>query len=193
MVADPKQEVIGNNDDLEQANGHNEAAPELDPDIISALGETSVEAPKFGPKIHEQLALLWLPILKKGMTKDSKDEILKKYRIPENCALLEAPKLNPEISAVVTEGARARDQKVKTMQLQLGQGIAALNKGLELLLHDNKDRLQAIKFLSDSCRILCDLHHVQTEARKKLVTSGLERFFLTIMQDADRDNKHFWV
>lgn len=163
----------------------------LDPDILTALGETTEEGPKFGPKINENLPRLWLPILRKGMTKEAKEKLVKEYPIPENCPLLQAPKLNPEMSAAVAEGARSRDKRVEAVQQQLGQGISALNKGLELLLDDGKDRLQAIKFLSDSCRLLCDLHYMETEARKKFITPGLDKSFLNIMQDVDRDELLF--
>lgn len=165
--------------------------PELDSDILSALGETTEEAPKFGPNIHDKLSSLWLPILKKGLNKDAKEKLTKEYPIPENCSLLQVPKLNPEISAAIAEGTRTRDKKVEAVQKQLGHGIAALNKGLELLLDEGKDRLLAITFLSDSCRILCDLHHVETEARKKFITPGLDKAFINIMQDVVRDDLLF--
>lgn len=163
----------------------------MDPDILTALGEPTEETPKFGPKIHEKLSRLWLPILRKGMEKESKEKLVKEYPIPENCPLLQAPKLNPEISAAVNEGTRTRDKRVESVQQQLGQSISALNKGLELLLDDGTDRLQAIKFFSDSCRLLCDLHFTETEARKKFVTPGLDKSFLNIMQDVERDEMLF--
>lgn len=164
--------------------------PELDPDILSALGEATEETPKFGPKINENLTRLWLPILSKGMNKVTKDRLLKEYIVPENCPLLQAPKLNPEISAAVNEGTRIRDKRVEGVQQQLGHGIAALNMGLNLLL-DDKDKVQAIKFLSDSCRLFCDLHFEETEARKKFVTPGLDKSFINIMQDSQRDEMLF--
>lgn len=179
---------------LEESNkgeGSEEQAPELDPDILSALGETIEETPTLGPKIHEKLSGLWLPILRKGINKETKEKLLKEYSIPANCTLLQAPKLNPEISAAVNEAARSRDKRVEAVQQQLGQGIVALNKGLELLLDDGKDRLQAVKFLSDSSRLLCDLHHQETEARKRFITPGLDKSFLNIMQDVDRDELLF--
>lgn len=167
------------------------AIPELDPQILTALGDATEDAPQFGPKIHEKLASLWLPILRKGLEKEAKSKLLKDYQVPENCSLLQAPKLNPEISAAINEGTRARDKRVEEVQQQLGQGISALNKGLELLFDDSTDRVQAIKFFSDGCRILCDLHHTETEARKKFINPGLDKSFLHIMQDVERDDMLF--
>ncbi|XP_063896309.1 uncharacterized protein LOC135118385 [Helicoverpa armigera] len=193
-VIDPQATPDVSVANLEGSNigeGSEEQAPDLDPDILSALGETIEDIPTLGPKIHDKLSSLWLPILKKGINKETKEKLLKEYTIPENCTLLQAPKLNPEISAAVTEAARSRDKRVESVQQQLGQGIVALNKGLELLLDDGKDRLQAVKFLSDSCRLLCDLHHHETEARKRFITPGLDKSFLNIMQDVDRDEMLF--
>lgn len=165
--------------------------PELDPEVLAALGEATEEAPKFGPKIQENLSRLWTPLLQRGLNKETRDKLNKEYPIPENCPLLQAPKLNPEIAAAVSDSSRHRDKKVESVQQQLGRGITALNKGLELLLDESKDRLLCIKFLSDSCRLLCDLHHSQTETRKNFVIPGLDKSFLNIMQDVNRDEMLF--
>lgn len=165
--------------------------PELNPDVLAALGEVIEDTPKFGPNIHTSLANLWQPILRKGLDKEAKDKLLKQNPVPENCPLLQAPKLNPEILAALSESARTRDKRVQSVQQQLGAGITALNKGLDLLLESDSDRLLAVKHLSDSSRLLCDLHFVETEARKKFVTPGLDKSFLNIVQDAERDDTLF--
>lgn len=185
---------VDNNTEIKNDSGQEPITiPELDPKILTALGEVAEDTPKFGPKIHEKLSLLWLPILRKGMSKEIREKLAKEYPVPENCTLLQAPKLNPEISAAVPEGTRIRDKRVEAVQQQLGQGITALNKGLELLLDDGKDRLQAVKFLSDSCRLLCDLHFTETEARKRFVTPGLDKSFLNVLQDVGRDETLFGI
>ncbi|XP_049866278.1 uncharacterized protein LOC126366978 [Pectinophora gossypiella] len=177
----------------DSANADSVEIPQLDPEILAALGESTQDTPNFGPKIHDSLAQLWLPILRKGLDKEVKEKLLKQFLIPENCPLLKAPKLNPEISAVVPEASKARDKRVETVQQQLGLGITALNKGLELLLDDGQNRLEAIKYLSDSCRLLCEVHFTETEARKKFVTPGLNKTFLNIVQDVERDEMLFTV
>lgn len=165
--------------------------PDLDPDILSALGEVSEDVPKFGEKIHDNLARLWLPILRKGIEKEAKEKLMKQYQIPENCTLLQAPKLNPEIAATISDTTRTKDKRVESAQQQLGLGITALNKGLSLLLENGAERVKAIKFLSDSSRLLCDLHHVETDVRKKFMTPGLDKAFLNLIQDVDRDETLF--
>lgn len=74
-------------------------AEELDVEFLSALGDSTPDTPKYGEKIHETLAKRWLPILRRGIPKEAKETLLKEQKIPENCKLLRAPELNPEISA----------------------------------------------------------------------------------------------
>lgn len=164
--------------------------PELDPDLIEALGESTCDTPEYGAKIHDNLATLWLPLLRKGVSKENKDKILKEYLIPDNCRLLQSPKLNPEISAAVPDLARNRDKGLMSQQQQLGSGITAVNKALDLLLKgDNKK--EAIQHLSNACRILSDLHALFTHNRIKLITSNLDRNFLHVIKDSERDETLF--
>lgn len=164
---------------------------ELDPEILSALGEPGEETQKFGEPIHKDLAQRWECILKKGIPKDVKEKLMKSYLIPENCTLLQAPKINAEISAAVTDLAKNRDKKMESAQQQLGIGITAVNRGLSLLLTGD-ERIQAIKLLSDGCRILTDLHYMDTLARVKMLTPGLDKSLLSnVIKDTERDETLF--
>ncbi|XP_059048248.1 uncharacterized protein LOC131843593 [Achroia grisella] len=184
-------EAETSNQDASETVQDSTIVPELDSEILIALGEATDDSPKYGENIHDNLARLWQPILKKGLNKESKDKLLKQYLIPANCTLLKAPKLNPEIAAAVSDAVRGRDKRVEAVQDQLALGLTALNRGLSILLDNDQDKLQAIKLISDSCRILCDLHFVETQARTKFVTVGLEKSFLKVIQDVDRDEMLF--
>ncbi|KAI8437596.1 hypothetical protein MSG28_011870 [Choristoneura fumiferana] len=164
--------------------------PQLDPDLLTALGETVDDSPQYGPHIHTNLAQRWQPILKKGLPKETKEKLLKTYLIPENCTLLQAPKINAEISAAVLDVVRNRDKKIEAAQQQLGAGITAINKGLTILL-TSEDKVTATKHLSDACRILSDLHYMETQTRAKLVTPALSKQFLNVIQDCERDETLF--
>ncbi|XP_063537572.1 uncharacterized protein LOC134746931 [Cydia strobilella] len=166
--------------------------PELDPELLQALGDPSDDSPVYGPDIHEKLAQRWLPILRKGMPKEAKEQLLKEYTVPGNCKLLKAPTLNAEISAAIAETVRSRDKKIQVKQDQLGLGITAINRAMDVLL-TSEDKVQTIKILSDSCRILTDLHFVETQVRSKLITPGLDKAFLSVIQDQDRDETLFGI
>ncbi|KAL4702420.1 hypothetical protein ACJJTC_013752 [Scirpophaga incertulas] len=99
------------------------------------LGASTSESPDFGDAAHESLATLWHPILRKGLPKEEKEKLTKESLIPVNCKLLQSPTLNPEIAAAVSE----------------------------IVKSDNKSR--ALKQLSNSCRLLTDLHFSFTKDR----------------------------
>lgn len=164
---------------------------ELDSEILTALGASTSEGPEYGEKIHENLAQLWLPLLKKGLSKEDKEKLLKNHLVPQNCNLLQAPKLNPEISAAIADSARNRDRKLVSSQQQLGAGITAINRAMDLLLGKELDKIRVIKHLSDACRILSDLHYRESQARIKLITPSLDKSFLNITQDTCRDETLF--
>ncbi|XP_039745511.1 uncharacterized protein LOC120623526 [Pararge aegeria] len=158
----------------------------LDPELLSALGSSTSGTPDFGEDVHESLAGLWTPLLKKGLVKDDKDRLMKEHLIPANCKPLQAPKLNAEISAAVSDIVRGRDKKLVGFQQQLGNGTAAINKAMDVLLKsDNK--ILVLKYLTDGCRLLSDLHHCLTKDRIKLITPSLEKNFLNVIQDSERD------
>lgn len=162
----------------------------LDPELLSALGAATSDTPEFGENIHTSLANLWTPLLKKGLPKEDREKISKNYLVPGNCKLLQAPKLNAEISAAVSELVRSRDKKLCNFQQQLGTGTSAINKAMNILLTSD-DKISALKYLSDSCRVLSDLHFSLSRDRIKLIIPSLEKNFLHVIQDAERDETLF--
>ncbi|XP_073957119.1 uncharacterized protein [Choristoneura fumiferana] len=170
-----------------------ETLVELDAEFLAALGDPADDIPTYGEKIQQDLALRWLPLLCKGIPKDKKEILTKEHTIPENCKFLRAPTLNAEISAAISDIARARDKKLEINQNQLGLGISAVGKGLSLLLtnDDKHKKIQAIKSIADGCRILADLHYNETQGRIKLITPGLDKAFLHVIQDVKRDETLF--
>lgn len=165
--------------------------PVLDPELLLALGEAVSDTPEFGEKILDSQAKLWLPILKKGIPKEPKENLLKEYIVPDNCRLLQAPKLKAEIAAALPDMVRNRDKNNLTVQQQqLGAGITAVNRAMDLLLL-NGDRLQAIKHLSNGCRLLSDLHFTFTQSRTKLITPSLDKTCLNVIHDTERDSTLF--
>lgn len=165
-----------------------EAEPELHPEILLALGDETGSTPNFGEKIHHSLAQRWNSVLKKGLLKETKDKLLKEYLVPENCTLLQAPKLNSEIAAAISEAARHRDKRKEADQQMLGVGTSAVNKALTLMLTcTGSDQLEAIRILSDACRILTDLHYQLTQSRINIINYSLSKPFLNVVQDNERD------
>ncbi|CAB3236153.1 unnamed protein product [Arctia plantaginis] len=166
--------------------------PTMEPplELLSALGASTSATPEFGANVHDSVANLWTPILKKGLPSEEKDKLVKEYLPPGNCTLLQAPKLNAEISAAATDMVKGRDKKLLKFQQQLGVGTAAIGRGIDTLLKSN-NKVLALTQISDGCRFLTDLHYLLSKDRIKLVSHGLEKNFLTVIQDAERDETLF--
>ncbi|KAL4702597.1 hypothetical protein ACJJTC_016073 [Scirpophaga incertulas] len=124
------------------------------------------------------------------MQPESKSKILKEYLVSDNCRLLQAPKLNAEISAAIPDMVRNRDKTLATAQQQLGLGVTALNRGLDILLK-SEDKIQALKHLSNGCRILCDSHNAMSKNRVKLITPSLDKTFLHMINESVSDETLF--
>lgn len=170
------------------------SVPEIDSDFLTALGDPANVKPTYGENIHPNLAERWLPILLRGLGKDNKETLQKELTIPENCKLLRAPTLNPEIAAAISESSRTRDKKFEEAQQQLGLGISAINRALTILVtggEDKDSKVKTIKMLSDSCRILSDLHFVETQARMKAIIPALDKGFAHVVEDVERDESLF--
>ncbi|KAI5634814.1 hypothetical protein NE865_12456 [Phthorimaea operculella] len=168
----------------------------IDTEFLTALGDQADEKPTYGENIHQNLADRWLPILRRGLSTENRDSLLKELTIPENCKLLRAPTLNPEISAAISESARTRDKKFEKAQQQLGLGISTLNRALTLLVtgcEDKESKVKVIKMLSDSCRVLTDLHYIETQARIKAITPALDKAFVHVVENVERDESLFGV
>lgn len=190
----PQQENSNVEVSPEPATTDAEHAEELDVEFLSALGDSAPDTPIYGEKIHETLAQRWLPILRRGIPKEAKETLLKEQTIPENCKLLRAPVLNPEISAALIESTRNRDKKIEAQQQQLGLGITAISRAMNILVtggEDKQTKVQAVKIMSDACRILSDLHYVETKSRINLITPALDKSFTNLIQDMERDESLF--
>ncbi|XP_046973848.1 uncharacterized protein LOC124540390 [Vanessa cardui] len=75
--------------DLPTSDGelHGESA-NLTPEYLQALGDAINEVPQYGEDIHHDLALRWLPILRRGLPKDVREKLVTSYSIPSNWKLV---------------------------------------------------------------------------------------------------------
>ncbi|XP_063823052.1 uncharacterized protein LOC135072982 [Ostrinia nubilalis] len=160
---------------------------ELPPEIIEALGDYQSKDETLGPAISEEISKRWGRIIVEGMTKEAKEAILQKILIPENFKLAKAPKLNQEISAVLSDTVRNRDKLLEKAQNYLGLGIAGLTNLATDIISTDLDKVSILKKLSEVSQILLDLHYEDTKTRRKLVTTSLDKKFYGMVADVKRD------
>lgn len=151
------------------------AVPQLDQDILDLLGETPSKEKALGPKIHNDLSVRWNHILTSGLQKETRKELLEKYLIPENCTNIDAPVLNPETKAALSEILLKKDKSLETKQKQRAAAISCLGQALTRLLEVGIKDAAIIRPLLDAARLTCDLQHTDSLIRRSFICSTLKK------------------
>ncbi|KAI5637324.1 hypothetical protein NE865_09893 [Phthorimaea operculella] len=166
----------------------------LDPNILNILGDEPAKEDSFGPEIHEDLASRWSDILINGLKADTKSEILKGNEIPENLKLSQPPILNPEIKAAVQENVIKRDSILADKQKLLGCVITCVANTMTNILSSEKEihnDKTYLKDLSNAGRLLCHIHHTETQARRNFLLACLNKDVKDNIKNTKRDQMLF--
>lgn len=122
------------------------------------------------------MAARWENILKNGLLDETRKELIIKYPPPDNCVLLSAPKVNPEVKVAVPPQTLRRDDRLATRQSQIGASLAAIGATITLLLKKGGgENTQHIAMLCDAGRLLADVHHSETDSRRDLLSINLNK------------------
>lgn len=115
-----------------------EVDPHLNEEILECLGDDPAanETPK--AEIHKDLASRWGHLLKSGLTKVKREQLLQKYPTPLNCSPLRAPKLHDEVKRILNASVIRKDTFQEQVQDQLGKGLTALGLALNKILAEEK-------------------------------------------------------
>lgn len=106
----------------------------LPAEIAKLMDERSLSNTVSGPKLYSAFSAYWTSVTRKGLATETWDKLVAKYPLPENCRFWEPPKRNPELSSVVNENLRTRDERIVTKQVRLGAGLSAASKATQELI-----------------------------------------------------------
>ncbi|KAL0820016.1 hypothetical protein ABMA28_005975 [Loxostege sticticalis] len=157
---------------------------EVPEELLQALGPEGADTVETGEPIHNHLASRWKNIMRDGLKKETRDEILNKYPVPENFQA-SAPVLNPEIKAVMSEVAIKRDNRLIWRQNLTGKMLTALGKTLTNVMKGNINSKDIVEHLSNAAKIGAELYQQDTMSRKYFALSGTN----TIVRDAIKNEK----
>ncbi|XP_031328845.1 uncharacterized protein LOC116170229 [Photinus pyralis] len=161
------------------ADGEKENVPpfSIPSEFLTLLGQSTEPAVTLHNELHVELVSRWENILKSGLDPQVANDLISKYPPAENCKVIGVPKLNPEIETAMTEQHKQRDKRLAETQGRLAAALAAIGRSLTILLtQEGSDLgLTLIEYLSDASRLLSDAHHQESEARRFLVASGLNK------------------
>lgn len=162
--------------------------PELDVEILQILGVDPTKTKLFGKHVQNDVAVRFEHIATTGLTKDDRKELTDKYLLPENCKLVGAPALNPEIKAALSEMVVKRDKVIETKQSILASAISSLGQAITLLLSSNEKNTDLLRLLMDTGRTLSDCQHNDTVTRRNFILYAVKKDMKESLQNAKVDN-----
>lgn len=172
--ADPREDYVV---DENRTPAAEPSVTDLNQNVLSILGYDLSPAKNITPPFQKEVAVSWTSVLQKGLSEDERLSLMNKYSPPENCPLLKAPKVNPEVLSVTREVVARRDGKISDLQNQIGTAVSALGQTLTILLKDvdNGDNISLIQLISDASRLLLDFHQKQSKSRRELISLDLKK------------------
>lgn len=150
--------------------------PELDKELLEVLGE-EVPVSNSQIKTNEKLKKWWKGWMEKGISEEVRKELLKKY--PRDGEFVtEAPKINLEVQRHLTEVAKKRDEHFMQTQICVGAAISSLSEAISIMTETSSetvDQTHLLRCLWDTGKILTDIFHQQSDARKSFITPTLDK------------------
>ena len=178
-----EQQVVENTPD--NNNGKN-----LEPKKLDILGQDPSTLNQREVKLHPDLIPRWKHWLSSGLTDQVREELLKKYPRKGDC-LLEPPQLNPEVKIPMNDVSRKRDDHFQDIQRLAGSALSAIGPAISNLVGEAElNPLHQLELLSDTGKLIIDLHHSVSKARRAFITPGYSKSVKEIL-DLASDNQAF--
>lgn len=171
-----------------------EVAPEVPENpyqnLSNVLGMEPGGEGALGPPLNEQIWTRWSSYITKGADKEQVKDLCQIYPFPSNAELLQGPKVNPEVQALLTNEQRNTDNFLLKIQNTLGRGLTAVGQVLTGSL-DKPERSEEAKTLADAAKLFADAMHCLTAHRKFSMSSKLSPSARKVAQECLPDKYLF--
>nr|CAI5862626.1 unnamed protein product [Callosobruchus analis] len=121
---------------------------DLGQDTLLILGEDFTSAKTAGPPLHQEVADRWQHIVKVGLMVDKQKALIDKYPPPDNAPLLGPPQLNRVVNQAISESVNRRDERLASLQRQLGASLSAIGLVVSDMLKEgegsNKEHIEKL-------------------------------------------------
>lgn len=161
----------------------------IDEEILNLLGDDPKAVQGGTIKLHPEIKNRWEACMKEGLSEDNRKSLTKKYS-RKGDLYAEPPKVNLEISAAMTDIAKKRDDHFVQTQECVGTAIVALGAAVSLLIDDSNnevDQMKLIELLGDTGKLLADVFHQQSVARKSFITPMLKKSVKPVVESTHSD------
>ncbi|XP_071629548.1 uncharacterized protein [Temnothorax longispinosus] len=178
QVAQRSTPVQGLNQSEEKSSSAGiQKEPDLAPEILQAIGERVHPDRKLAPAIHTKFVAGIEEVIKKGLPADKKKGLLEKFPSPENCLMMDPPKLNPELKACLQETITKRDSRIVEKQARITTSLAGLLDVLVKITSLKSEEKLPTKELTESLwgvlQLMADLQHVESSVRRSLIVKNI--------------------
>ncbi|KAJ8909546.1 hypothetical protein NQ315_012740, partial [Exocentrus adspersus] len=153
---------------------------DLSEETLKVLGKDPNKTPVPQFTYHETLGSIWSHNIVQGVPKTEMESTWKNHMIfPKNCNL-DPPKINPEVRVHMSTQHISRDNTHLQYQTELGQGLNALGKALNVLLEEDRNLPQSLKDkllpnMVESGKILTHLFNNISQTRRRLILPSLDK------------------
>nr|CAH7759782.1 unnamed protein product [Callosobruchus chinensis] len=104
------------------------------------------------------------------------ESLIRKIFSTRKAPLLGLPQLNKVVNQAISESVARRDERLASLQRQLGASLPAIELVIsDMLKVGEGSSKEYIEKLSDAERLIADLHHAQSTSRKQLVSLNLNK------------------
>ena len=145
----------------------------LDAVILDLLGKGLVLDRTVAPAVHNDNVVRWEEILKKGLPTEKRDIILINYPPPNNCLVIDPPKLNPVVKTSLQDLTLKRDDRIRVRQEKITACLAAVSMILLNTIKDYKGEAVLVEHFSRIGRLLADLQYNESEIGRTLTLANL--------------------
>ncbi|XP_063975164.1 uncharacterized protein LOC135161490 [Diachasmimorpha longicaudata] len=140
--------------------------------VLKAFGLNAEDTPFKEVKHNPALISSWGKWSKQGLPEEKKKEILEQYD-RKGELYCEAPKINLELTPLLTEIAKKRDDHFLHTQNCVGTALSSLGAAISMMIDPPEEGIREEVFtdlLSHTGQILADIFHQQRVARRSFIT-----------------------
>lgn len=144
---------------------------------MEILGDDPSASKELSINFNTELQTRWKKWMQNGVSEEDKKALLEKYPTKRDF-YTHAPKVNLEIGSLMSDIATKRGKHFEETRNSVGSAISALGGPLTMILDDPEDSINAeelTKYLRDVGKLLTDVYHQQTIARKSFITPVMNK------------------
>ncbi|XP_011676926.2 uncharacterized protein LOC105444406 [Strongylocentrotus purpuratus] len=137
-----------------------------------------------GAPLHDDIAQSMTYLMSNKLEEKSLDEAAEKYLSPENCELLDTPRVNTIIWENLRSATRNKDLKIQYIQKSLTKGLCAFARSLNPATMTQEQH--------DALALLCNANYGLNSMRKNLIKPDLNPLFHHLCRPTYPVTKHLF-